>query len=184
MNLRMRFPWRWGLLAAAVACAKPDPVSTLPPQLVQRVEQQIAAASQRPEVLGPVHWWHTSGLCLDVPEGWTGEGTDGSTRLLSLVSTNSGVRVEMARQSGGLLDRTGLEPLFEGRASYRDLPALGHVSVQTWIDQTDAGRTLQVWSRGSGPDTLTIEALYPSGWLVRGRQEVDDLLRNLCFEER
>jgi len=56
--------------------------------------------------------------------------------------------------------------------------------VQTWVDQTDAGRTLQVWTREDAAQTLTIEALYPSGWLVRGRQEVDDLLRNLCFEER
>lgn len=184
----MSRPWARSVatlsMLGVVGCVKQPSLTTLPPQIVTRVEQQLAAAAERPEVLGPVLWWHDSGLCLDVPGGWTGRGTDGQTRLLSLESVESGVQVEVARSTDSLGDRTGMTRLFQGGSSYRDLPALGHVSVETWVDDTSEGRTLQVWSTGEGPDAVIIEASFPGGWLIRGRQEVDGLLRNLCFEER
>lgn len=184
----MSHPWVRVLSALStlgiVGCVKQPSLTTLPPQIVTRVEQQLASATERPEVLGPVLWWHDSGLCLDVPGGWAGRGTDGQARLLSLESVDSGVRVELARSADSLGDRTGMRRLFQGDNRYRDLPALGLVAVETWVDDTPEGRTLQVWSAGAGPDAVIIEASFPSGWLIRGRQEVDGLLRNLCFEER
>lgn len=163
------------LLAAGcrkkVESIQPDSLGTGP----------TSEAFQRPEVVGPVHWWDQSGLCLDVPDGWKGEGLGRDGLLLTLEEVDSGVRFEVFRAEAAR-DRAHLTPILDDPGTYRDIPVLGPVGVESWISDVPGGPTLHVWNASVRDTPIRVEARYPFGKTFTGMLAVEELLRALCVE--
>ena len=142
---------------------------------------QADAVPDRHEVIGPVHWWHASGLCLDVPEGWIGVGQDGEQRLLHLKHPESGVQFSVI--SGvAAVDRLGFSRVFIDSSQYRDLPALQITSVESWVSEAPAGESLQVWSGSVGDRLVSLEMRYPFGQVIVGANLTEQIFRAICTE--
>lgn len=137
--------------------------------------------ANRPEVVGPVRWWDATGLCLEVPEGWSGFGKGAKGRLLSLEQSGTGVRFEVLL-GDGVRDRADLIPVRKDAGSYRDIPALGPAGVESWTSDVPGGPTLHVWLAEVRGTPVRFEARYPFGHTFTGFTAVEGLLRAVCVE--
>ncbi len=145
------------------------------------VEERQTQGPKRPEVVGPIHWWDASGLCLDVPEGWQGLGQDGDRLLLSLGHQAGGVTFEISAGRPVAI-RPGFTKVFSDAGRYRDLPALADVGVESWVSEEPGGASLQVWTGAVGDRLVTLEATYPFGQVIAGTHLIEGLFRGICVE--
>ena len=169
---------RCWMVLLLLGCAKkgPAPESSPVPAVLnpQAAPGPVAAVFE-----GPTRWSDPVGLCLDVPAGWEGSKVEGG--LLTLSPVDSEVRVGLYLASAPS-ERDGLVRVFADEGSYRSLPALGLVGVETWVSEAPGGPTLQVWQGVSGERPVRVEARYPVGEVIRGMAEVEALLDRLCVQ--
>ncbi len=129
------------------------------------------------------YWGEAGGLCLEVPVGWRGSaGSEGP--LLDLKHEASGVRFRVFAWSAtdpppGDLD-VGWVLHFSDDGGYRTVPILSPASTSTWRASAQPGPTRQTWTGAVGGRTVRVEATYPFGASVSGRDEVEPLLEALC----
>lgn len=138
---------------------------------------------RRRPIDGPVRWDEPGGLCLDIPEGWS--GTSGSPPvLLDLVQADSGfglaIRTWSPGQTPPLLD--GFYVVFEDEGIYRTVPLLPAAGTRTWASEDPDGPTVQTWYGQLGERIVEIAASCPIDRFTEGRAVIDALVREICFE--
>ncbi len=145
------------------------------------IDRQEEVQQARPEVIGPIRWWDKTGLCLEIPEGWSGAGRGPNGTLLTLERAESGVRFGIYEASFKP-ERTDLVRVFQDQGTYRDIPALGDTGVETWTSDVPGGPSMQVWLAEVRGVPIRVEARYPFGHGFTGMAETESLLRALCVE--
>lgn len=167
------------LLLLAGCPGKAPPVERVPR------DQRPEPVQQRQPIEGPRYWTEPSGLCLEIPDGWS--GTTGPPPLvLELVQKETGV---------GLLVRTwpaqepmpaheGYQLVFEDDGQYRSVPLLApYAASKTWQSDDPLGPTLQAWYGSIDHLAIEVAVTYPLGKATEGRSVVDPLLQGLCWTQ-
>lgn len=147
----------------------------------ERTDAPVLQVDTRPVVEGPVRWWDKTGLCLDVPVGWSGRGRGTDGTLLSLEQADTGVVFTIFL---GLTppDRRDMVKVLDDPGTYRDLPALGDAGVESWTSEVPGGPTLHVWHANVKGQPVRVEARYPFGRTFQGLTDVEELLSVVCLE--
>ena len=135
----------------------------------------------RRPVAGGTYWAEPGGLCLEVPEAWS--GTSGpAPDLLELVHP-SGVQFDV-RSWPSEAEVPPMEAtwrmVFSDPDGYRTVPILTPASTATWQHAEQPGPTRQTWAGSVGDRFVRVEATYPFGTNVLGRDLVEPLLESLC----
>lgn len=144
----------------------------------------VGGVAQGPElarspIAGPRYWAEPGGLCLEIPDGWS--GTIGPEPLLLVLEDADGVRFQVtARDALPPDERPGFTLTFSDDGSYRTVPILTPSATRTWQEDAPLGRTLQGWYGEVAGRMVGVEAIYPFGHATNGRDRVDPLLRALC----
>ncbi len=167
------------LAAALMGCPKPavtlegaGEASSAPP----------APTEQRTEVTGPTTWEHSTGLCLDVPAGWSGWTAD-PPQLLELAHAE-GPRFTVLAPGPAwtppLDDRhPGHRVFFDDEDSYRNVPLLKGGGAYTLTAVDAGGDLIQGWYAEVGGRRLVAEVRLPFGHAIEGRATVTPLLEGL-----
>ena len=165
----------WCLLG----CPHPPP-PPIPVEVSRTPLPEPTEVPRRPVDPGS-YWTEAGGLCLEVPDGWS--GTAGAPpALLRLVHNQTEVRFEVfvwsspsraptCRRGGGCGSRT-----MTATAPYRSL-ACKHSHVGSG---NPARPDPSTWSGSVGGRQVEVAATYPFGASVRGRDLVEPLLEALC----
>ena len=167
------------IIVAMFGCAKHTQTVAL--EGVSAPIDQVEVGLARPDVVGPVHWWDASGLCLDVPEGWLGVGQDGRQALLDLEHPESGVQFSLT-SGGAPVDRPGFSRVFSDSSQYRELPDLQITTVESWVSEEPGGASIQVWSGSVGDRLVSLEMRYPFGQVIEGADLTEQIFRAICTE--
>ncbi len=169
-------------LVLAMGCPRQSPPPPPPFDLPAPAPDGVQPIERRNPVRGGEYWTEPGGLCLEVPDAWS--GTSGpEPRLLDLVNEPTGVRFEVYAWAEGSPDPAegpGWVLAFEDDEGYRTVPILSPASTATWHTEQDDGPTRQTWSGSLGERSVRVAATYPFGSSVVGRDAVEPLLRALC----
>jgi len=136
------------------------------------------------EPVDPGPWQEPRGLRMVVPEGWSGRtGPTGSSLLLSIAHTASGVQLELwaFEISGdiGPRPRPNCEWMFVDPASHRAVPALTPAVTATCVSEDLLAPVVQGWYGRILGREIHLEVVYPPGRVVEGRQVVEPVLASL-----
>ena len=164
--------WWWVL--GCPKPAAPEVVAPLPP--VEPTEEARAS------VVGPRYWTEPGGLCLEIPEGWSGT-TGPPPDVLDLTQADTGFGLQIRTWDPGteLPPRQGFTVAFEDPGGFRTVPLLAPgASTRTWQSDAPTGPTIQAWYGEVNGRSVEVAATFPLGRLTEGREVVDPLLRGVC----
>lgn len=160
---------------ALTGCPRPPQVESVPPPVDPDPDPEPGL------ITGPRYWSEPGGLCLEVPEGFSGS-TGGPPLLLELEQTGTGFALEIRAWPVGEPPpgRPGHTVLFEDPAGYRAVPILGRdAGSRTWIGDAD-GRTVTSWFAPLGDRVVEVSILAPPGRSTEARAALDPLVQALC----
>jgi hypothetical protein len=166
------------ILWLAAACPKPVEVLVEPSPV-----PALAPPSDRTPILGPRYWSEPGGLCLEVPEGFS--GTTGPPPLvldLAQLGTGFSIQIRVSPAAEPLPDRAGFTVLFDSPGgSYRSVPILAPGAVsRTWLADDPAGPIIRTWSNRLGDRNVEVAAIYPRDRVSAGEQLLEPLLDSMC----
>lgn len=164
--------WTW------FGCPKP-PALVAPP-----APAPVAApATDRTPILGPKYWSEPGGLCLEVPEGFSGT-TGPPPLLLDLVQidTGFGFQIRVGAAEAELPPRPGFSVLFDSPGgSYRSVPILAPGAIsRSWIAEGPDGTVVRTWSNRLGERMVEVAAVYPQGRVTEGTDALEPVLESVC----
>lgn len=158
----------WSLFLI-LGCRKPvEPVLFDPAAAISLDGDRMDESGREPVRPGA---WSTRGWELRVPPGWSGQA-GGDPHLLTLVRANGGFELVLSRgspETGGCT--------FEDHSRYRTATAFEAAFVATCL--TRHGAVRQVWSIQREGEAFTLQAVYPPGRAIEGRQAIQPLLDGL-----
>lgn len=159
------------LLLLLLGCPRPAP----PPSLER---EWLESETTEAEVPVPVDAgeWRGDGVSLWVAPGWTGEHTRGPPERLALTEAESGTVLLVELGVPGLDLPRGCTPLFEDAGAYRSVSL---TELQTASCTAEDGALVQVWLGRAEFVEVRLEARYPLGSAVLGRQRVEDILETI-----
>lgn len=165
------------LLPLLVGCKKSPSAEPLVDFGEFTVVDDAALSEPGSRPVGPGDW-EGEGLSLFVPPGWSGvEGP--RPLLLAIVNRTTAVSLSVYafdEPLGAPRVVEGEECGFVDSQRFRSVPALGHSQTATCIGDEI---TRQVWWAVRGEREIHVEATYPRGRAVRGRQDVAPMLDGL-----
>jgi hypothetical protein len=141
-----------------------------------------AEAEARASVVGPRYWTEPGGLCLEIPEGWSGT-TGPPPEVLALTQSGTGFGLEIRTWAAGdaLPPREGFRISFEDPGGFRTVPLLAPgAATRTWESDDPTGPTIQAWYGELNGRSVEVAASFPLGRITEGREVVDPLLRGVC----
>lgn len=143
-----------------------------------------ASPSARAAVDGPRFWTEDGGLCLQVPDGWS--GTSGPAPLvLELVQRGTGFRFEVRALDDAVpppSQRAGFVLQFEDDGSYRTVPVLARAASRAWTSVDPGGPMAFAWYGPLDGRTVEVTVILPAGRATEGLAAVEPLLTGLCRE--
>lgn len=169
------FVWAW----VALGCGRKTPPPDLP---LPTAPEGVPASELRINVDSGGYWTEPGGLCLEVPEDWSGwSGTP--PHLLQLRHEDTDTLFEVFAWPVSMPppvqgDNWVLE--FEDDGGYRTVPILSPAATATWRSQGPKGRTRTTWTGALGQRRIRVQATFAFGQSVRGLDEVEGLLDALC----
>lgn len=167
--------WAW------VACPRPP--------TVERPSTEVPGpppALETREVVGPARVVQSGEphLCVDVPAGWSGLFTRGTTFLT--LSHPDGYRLSLSVDGGGGFPatRAGHHVVFEDAGTYRHPPVLPGAGTRSWAADDPLGTYLRAWY--GTVDGVPVEVLleYPLGKVTAGEAVFEPLLARWCTAPR
>ena len=148
----------------------------------QAVEQLLP---KRGRAILPGEWSLSSGLAMHIPQGWEAwEGLPGDIRLLQLEHPSSGLSVNIYRiinlkDGEAPIRRPDCEWIFKDAGQHVLIPALRPARASTCIGIEGNPMVVQVWIGEKADADFAVEAIYPQGRVVGGRQIVEPLVSGL-----
>jgi hypothetical protein len=156
------------------------------------VDAPTAAAPGAPpalethEVVGPARVVQAAEphLCFDVPAGWTGLLTQGTTFLT--LSHPEGYRVALSVDAGGGFSpaRPGHHLVFEDAGTYRHPPLLPDAGTRSWAADDPLGTYLRAWYGTVRGVPVEVLLEYPLGKVTAGEAVFEPLLARWCTAPR
>ncbi|MCO4746590.1 MAG: hypothetical protein KC912_17480 [Proteobacteria bacterium] len=162
---------KWGLLALVlIGCPKP--------QKAPEETQWLDAANDAPvdSIAVEKGEWRGDGVTVWVAPGWSGTHTEGPPEVLELVDGETATVLRVELGADGLDLPRGCEALFEDSGTYRSVP-LDELQTASCVDED--GTLLQVWVGRADFVSVRVEARYPIGRAVSGRQRAETILSTL-----
>ncbi len=145
-------------------------------------DEPLLVAGRRP--VGPGRW-SAAGWSVFVPPGWSGDQGD-APNLLTVYSDQTGVGFALWSFDEPLnapRPADGQDCPFVDSGRFRTVPVLGLARSATCTG--DEGVRQTWWGRppALGPDgpEVHVEAFYPTGRMIRGRQDVAPMLEGLSL---
>jgi hypothetical protein len=143
-----------------------------PVLLVEAPEDERAGGLQSGDL------WSGGGLCLVLPEAWSGGVPEGGAQA-TLHHTPSGVTVSVfvleGREPTDVL-RPGYTLTFEDNSAYRKLAVFEDGGTRTWTSDAPGGPTLKAWYGTVATQCFMLEFLLPFGRAIEGTHAVEELL--------
>lgn len=140
------------------------------------------AEEVRAVVVGPRYWTEAGGICLEIPQGWSGT-TGPPPDVLRLAQDGTGIGFEIRTWTPGadVPPREGFVVSFEDSGGFRTVPILAPgASTRTWQSDDPEAPTIQAWYGELNGSSVEIAGSFPPGRLTEGREVVDPLLRGVC----
>ncbi|MEZ4323179.1 MAG: hypothetical protein R3F61_37290 [Myxococcota bacterium] len=167
----------WVLGLALSACKKPAPTDPVVDFTDFTAVHEDPLSTPGSVPVGPGEW-SGGGLALFVPPGWSGSAGP-EPLLLHIQNETTGVSVDLLGFTTPLGRPRSLpddECGFVDNQRFRTVPALG--LSQTATCTGDAG-VRQVWWAELDGREVHVEAVYPPGRMIRGRQTITPMLEAL-----
>ncbi len=167
----------WLVVALLVGCpAKRKPEAPEAP-----TADVDPTAARRTPVEGGRYWTEPGGLCLEVPQDWS--GTAGPAPHLLSLRHPSGVALDLyawPREQAPSDERAGWLLVFADDDCYRAVPILTPSGTATWRLDGEQGPTITAWRAELAGRWVSVEATFPFGEATAGLDVVEPLLKGLC----
>ncbi|MEN0062480.1 MAG: hypothetical protein AAGA48_10040 [Myxococcota bacterium] len=167
------------LLWLGLSCGRKAPPPDLPLPTPPAADQ---VPERRVNVDAGGYWSEPGGLCLEVPENWSG-WSGAPPHLLQLQHRDTQTQLDVFAWPEGAPEPPFGEQWvleFADDDGYRTVPILSPAATATWRTKDPKGQTRTTWTGAIGARAVRVQATFAFGQSVQGLDEVEALLEALC----
>jgi hypothetical protein len=159
------------LLLLLLGCPRPTPPPAIEPEWLESETE----AAEVPVIVDSGEWLG-DGVSVWIAPGWTGEHTQGPPERLALRESQTKTTLLFELGVGELALPRGCDAVFEDAGTYRSVAL---TELRTASCTTEDGALVQVWLGRADLVEVRVEARYPIGEAILGRQRVEEILATI-----